>query len=421
MRLVRIGEPASQVGADVRAALASWGPGGSVLGGVALVGVRPARGQRPIDAVILLPRGVIVVSGVDLPDPAVRLDAPLNSGWKTDGWPLVRHDGATNPGAEALAAGSAVTALLQGARVEPLPVGVVIAVGPYVKQVSQPTADLVRGVRILHPEPLTLLSAARELATHDHACAAPQAVRILEALHPNSGLSQADLVAEGFPESAPAVATTFIPKSAVAPKAAAPAQPPSAQRSRRGPRWLPVAAAALVVLLLIIGVVLALGSGDSASQEPPPERPAAPVGVDGVAFTVHGAASGPDCAAVTYGDVKAWLERNGCDEVVRARYAATADGKQAAVLVSVLRFAASATATELRAVAEEPGTGGVRDLDGAWPGGLAPTFDSAAFVTGHEGNSVKVAQAVWLDKPSDPADPDLLGIAERALRLAVTG
>ncbi|MGW5052406.1 hypothetical protein [Actinokineospora sp. NPDC004072] len=421
MRLVRIGEPGTAVGADVRAALAAWGQGGAVLGGVALIGVRPPGCPRPIDAVVVLPRGVVVVSGVDLPDPAVRLEAPLGGGWKTDGWPLVRPDagGSANPGAEALAAGAAVTERLQAARVEPLPVGVVIAVGPYVKQVVQPTADLVRGVRILHPEPLTLLTAARELAGYDHPCAAPQAMKILEALHPQARLGVAELVAEGFPETAPAAATTFIPKSAVR----APTPAPRGQVARRGPRWLPVAAAALVVLLLVVGVVLAIGSGDSASQAPPQQqpRPAAPVGVDGVAFTEHGTTAGPDCAAAAYGDVRAWLERNRCDEVVRVRYAATAGGDRAAVLVAVLRFAASATAAELRAVAEQPGTGGVRDVNGAWPDGLAPAFDSAVFVTGREGNSVKVVQAVWLDKPSDPADPDLRGIADRALRLAVTG
>ncbi|MFC7613727.1 hypothetical protein ACFQV2_09185 [Actinokineospora soli] len=420
MRLVRLGDSAGapRVEADVRAALASWGPGAAVLGGVALLGARPPGVEHRLDAVVLLPRGLIVVVGVDLPDPALRLEAPLTGQWKTDGWPLVRPDGATNPGDEALAAGAAVTALLQAERVEPLPVGVVIAVGPYVQQVSQPTADLVRGVRILHPEPRTLLSAARELATYDHPCPAPQAARILAALAPEADLGVAALVAEGFPETAPAARTTFIPKAALAPR---PAPAPRPAERRGTPRWLPIAAAVLVVVLLIAGIVLALGSADSASQESPDGRPTAPVGVEGVAFTAHGSARGSDCAAATYGDIKAWLERNGCGEVVRARYAAGSGDGTAAVLVSVLRFPASAGAAELRAVADRPGSGGVRDLDGGWPDGQAPVFDHAAFLTGSEGNSVKLVQAVWLGRASDPADPRLVGIAERALRLAVTG
>ena len=420
MRLVRLGDSAgaAKVGADVRAALAAWGPGAPVLGGVALLDVRPpGLGQR-LDAVVLLPRGLIVVVGVDLPDPALRLEAPLSGQWKTDGWPLVRPDGATNPGDEALAAGAAVTELLQAQRVEPLPVGVVIAIGPYVKQVTQPTADLVRGVRILHPEPLTLLSAARELATYDHPCPAPQALKILGALHPAVDLGIAELVAEGFPETAPAARTTFIPKAALAPR---PSPAPRLAPARSGPRWLPIAAAVLVVVLLIAGIVLALGSADSASQEHPGGQAPTPVGVDGVVFTAHGGASGSDCAAATYGDIKAWLGRNGCAAVVRGRFAAGSGDGTAAVLVSVLRFPSSAGAAELRAVADKPGSGGVRDLDGGWPDGQAPVFDHAAFVTGSEGNSVKLVHAVWLGRASDPADPRLIGIAERALRLAVTG
>ena len=115
---------------------------------------------------MVLPRGVLVVVGVDLPDPAVRLDAPLSGQWKTDGWPLVRPDGAVNPAAEAVATVGVIRRTLEEAQVEPLPVGTVVAVGPYVSQVHQPTSDLLRGVRILHPEPKTLLTAARELATH---------------------------------------------------------------------------------------------------------------------------------------------------------------------------------------------------------------------------------------------------------------
>jgi hypothetical protein len=424
VRLVRFGDSsgAAMVGADVRAALASLGPGSSVLGGVALVDIRPPDFEHRLDAVILVPRGLVVVVGIDLPDPAVRLEAPLSGQWKTDGWPLVRPDGATNPADPALAAGAEVAERLHAARVEPLPVGVVIAVGPYVKQVVQPTADLVRGIRILHPETLTLLSAVRELATHDHACSAPQAARLLSALHPGVDLDTAALVAEGFPESAPATRTTFIPKAAVArPVQASPTPRPAAPRNaRRGPRWLPIAAAALVVVLLVVGIVLAIGSADSASRTDPRTAPT-PVGVDGVAFTAHGATSDADCAKAVYGDIEAWLERNGCNQVIRARFAAESEDGRAALLVTVLRFAASATATELHGVADEPGSGGVRDLEGVWPAGLAPRFDGAAFVTGREGNSVKVVQAVWLGKESDPGDPRLVGIAERALRLAVSG
>ncbi len=65
MRLIRFGKEPSQVGADVRAALATWGSGENILGGVALLGVQPPGCPRALDALVVLPRGVIVIVGVD--------------------------------------------------------------------------------------------------------------------------------------------------------------------------------------------------------------------------------------------------------------------------------------------------------------------------------------------------------------------
>lgn len=101
MRLVRLQRQQSRVADDVRAALASLGRGSTVIGGIALVGVGTVT-ERPIEAVVLLPHGVIIVIGVDLPDPALRLEAPLGAPWKADGWPLVADDDAVNPATEAL-------------------------------------------------------------------------------------------------------------------------------------------------------------------------------------------------------------------------------------------------------------------------------------------------------------------------------
>lgn len=88
MRLVRLGQQPSRVADDIRAALASLGRGNTVVGGVALVGVRPIPSVRSVDAVVVLPRGVVVVLGVDLPEPAMKLEAPLAGAWRADGWPL---------------------------------------------------------------------------------------------------------------------------------------------------------------------------------------------------------------------------------------------------------------------------------------------------------------------------------------------
>jgi hypothetical protein len=426
VRVVRVGDETSAVGADVRAALTSWGRGDGLVGGVALVGVRPRGCDQPVDAVVVLPRGVLVIVGVDLPDPAVRLDAPLSGQWKTDGWPLVRPDGAVNPAADAAATVTAVRRTLEQAKVEPLPVGTVVAVGPYVSQVHQPTSDLLRGVRILHPEPKTMLTAARELATYQRPCTVTQARAILAALSPDH--AQIDLTGEGFTDSAvPAMAaasTTLIPR--VAPAQAQPRPAAAARPAGRSPtvRWLPGGAVVLVALLLLTGIVYAVASSGSSDERPQgtatTSTESSGVTVDGFRFDPKGAVSDTDCAAHAYGDVQAWLQRNRCSELVRARYESTSDGKRAAILVSVLRFPESVLAGELNAVAERPGSGAIADAstEGTpWPGNSKPFFESAAFASGREGNSLKLVQAVWIGTPSTPDDETLRKLARSALQI----
>jgi hypothetical protein len=424
VRVVRVGDETSAVGADVRAALTSWGRGDTVVGGIAVTGVTPRGADRPVDAVVVLPRGVLVVVGVDLPDPAVRLEAPLSGQWKTDGWPLVRPDGAVNPAAEAMTTVGAIGQALDEAKVEPLPVGTVVAVGPYVSQVHQPTSDLLRGVRILHPEPRTLLNAARELATHQRPVTVAQARAILAALVPDQ--EDADLSGEGFANTvAPdlaAVSTAVIPR-------VEPAGRPSAPRApRRGSsvRWLPAGAAVLVAMLLLTGIVYAMASSGSSGEGSPgtssTRTGTSGVKVNGYTFEPKGALSDTDCAAHAYGDVQAWLEANRCSELVRARYESTADGKRAAVLVAVLRFPESVLAGELHAVADQPGSGAIADASTegtAWPGKTKPFFESAAFASGREGNSLKLVQAVWVGVPSTPDDQRLEELAASALEIPV--
>ncbi|WP_330842599.1 hypothetical protein [Actinophytocola sp.] len=421
---MRVGGEPSTVGADVRAALTSWGRGESVVGGVALVGVRPKGWDQPVDAVVVLPRGVLVVVGVDLPDPAVRLDAPLSGQWKTDGWPLVRPDGAVNPAADAEATVTAVRRTLEQAKVEPLPVGTVVAVGPYVSQVHQPTSDLIRGVRILHPEPKTLLTAARELAVYPRPCTVGQARAILAALTADHG--RIDLTGEGFTDSTVpemgAASTTLIPRIEPTHRPPVPAQPTG---KSRGPiRWLPAGAAMLVALLLLTGIVYAVASSgpsdDRRGSTATTRTESSGVTIDGVTFEPVGAISDTDCAAHAYGDVQVWLERNRCSELVRARYESTTDGKRAAILVAVLRFPESVLAGELDTIAERPGSGAIADASTegtAWPGDSKPFFESAAFASGREGNSLKLVQAVWIGAPSTPDDQTLQTLAKSALEI----
>ena len=423
MRLVRLGAETSQVGADVRAALASWGPTESVLGGLALLGVTVA--GRPIEAVLLLPRGVLVVVGVDLPDPAMRLDAPLTGPWKADGWPLVRPDGAVNPSGEAQVAAASVGQLLHAVRAEPLPVSTVIAVGPFFGQVVQPTVDLHRGVRVLHPQPKTLLAAARELAVYERPCSVDQVREVLTALTGDKvTVSVAELTGEGFKDvvtrDVASARTTLLPKIADSP---APRPRPGKQAAGRT-RWLPIGALVLLGVLLITGISVAIASSNNgpapaaAGTTTTATQPSkvADVTVNGVRFTPQGSVQGQDCAAHAYGDVQVWLGQHQCVTMARSLYETTVNGRPAAIAQTVVNFADAATATAFAAVAGSAGSGGVNDLvkEGqGWTGG-PKSFDNAAYAVSTASTSVRLIEAVWIGRASTSADPTLTQLAKSA-------
>ncbi|MEU4444608.1 hypothetical protein AB0K14_12570 [Actinosynnema sp. NPDC050801] len=412
--MIRLGAEPSAVGADVRAALSTWGNGDAVLGGVALLGVRPPDCPRELDAVIVLPRGVLVVVGVDLPDPAMRLEAPLNGQWKIDGWPLTRPDGATSPAAEALEATTAVARRIQDMRGEPLPVTTVVAVGPYVGQVVQPTVDLNRGVRVLHPKPTTLLAAARELATSDRPCSAEHAAKLAAVLAPTGAPpTRQQLIAEGFSDAAADLAsasTMLLPKIT-----------PAVPLSRK---LLPYVGGVVVAVLLIIALIASLSSGDTAdggTSTTPSPQPTTVV-VDGRNFSPRGADRTDDCAGHAFGDVRAWLSGHMCMQLRRAQYETTVDGRRAGVAIAELSLPDATRAGELHAVASAAGSGGVTALvkEGkGWAGGPA-SFDRSAIRVSVKGAQLRITQVVWVEGDQDPADPKLAEIAEQALRLPAT-
>ncbi|MDX3194594.1 hypothetical protein PV458_39875, partial [Streptomyces sp. MN03-5084-2B] len=198
MRLVRLERQQSRVADDIRAALASLGRGGTVIGGIALVGVGGVT-DRPIEAVVLLPHGVIIVIGVDLPDPALRLEAPLGGPWKADGWPLVADDDSVNPATEALDVSQACERLIASLVPGTAPVGTIIAVGPYVETVDQPAGDLAGPVRVLHPTPTTMLAATVSLATAHRPRSVDQVRALIRGLAPSAPeFSDEVLLGEGF-------------------------------------------------------------------------------------------------------------------------------------------------------------------------------------------------------------------------------
>lgn len=388
MRLVRLGDAQSAVAADVKSALASWGGGDAVLGGVALAGYLPPGRSRPVDVVLLLANAVVVVAGVDLPDPAMRLDAPVAGQWKIDGWPLVGPDPTVNPAAEAVGGAEAVA---EAVRDTGLPVRLILAVGPYVGQVTQPQLDVDRGIRVLHPMPTTLLAAVRDVAAGAPALTAEQAGGLLIHLCPDERFTTPELVAEGF----------SLAK-------AAPAEPPAKKRRR----WLPIGAAALIGALAVGSIVAALTSSGSA--------PAAPQASSGY-IRVDGVDDGSRCADHAYGDVQAWLGQNQCVDLRRWNYRAENAGNPAGVAVAEIRFATAEPAVQFQTLAEQPGAGGITELlkERPWPGG--PTsFDRAAFTSNRTGGTVRLVETVWIGRPSTADDPTLKSIATHTLSLALS-
>ncbi|PKW15012.1 hypothetical protein [Saccharopolyspora spinosa] len=413
MRLVRLGAEPTQVGADIRAAISAWGTGCSVLGGVAAFGCRPPGSPRPLDAVIVLPRGVVVVLGLDLPAPALKVDAPLQTPWRVDGWPLVRTEGAVNPGLEGLESAAALARSLQSRGLEPLPVAAIVVVGPYAGQVTQPTTDLHRGVRVVSPNTTSILAAARELATYERPCPVAPAQRLLRVLDENCELGLTELADEGFPVSGAVdlatADTMLIPKYTDHPAAAA------ARRFAPRDKLIAVAATALVLLCGVIGMWLTLGKP---AASPPPRTP--PIQrADGVEFAQMVTARDASCAQHSFGDVQRWFEQRPCRSLTRAVFDTQVSGRSAAVSVVIVELPDQGAASELRKLADAAGTGGVTDLiaeGSGWPDG-PDGFDDAAQAVQQNGNQVRIVQTVWRHRSSSPDDVGLRALAERGLRL----
>ncbi|MFC7342095.1 hypothetical protein [Saccharopolyspora griseoalba] len=399
MHVVRLGDKSAEVGADVRAALAAWGAGRSVLGGVAVLGARPPGSPRPMEAVIAQPRGIVVVHGVDLPEPAAKLDAPLGTPWTVDGWPLVRTEGKVNPGQEGLESAAALARSAQSRGMEPLPVAAIVAVGPYAGQITQPTADLHRGVRVISPSTTALLAAARELATYETPCSAESARELLRLL----GVEREDdldvelLLAEGFPASP----ETDLARreTALIPKYAEPSRPAAARVPRRP--VLIAAAALLVVLCAVLAIALAW----------PRAEPVVAQRVDGVRFTEQAVSTDTSCARHAFGDLRSWFEQHGCSTLRRESHRAAASGGPVRVSVVEIGTGAPEAAAELRALATAPGTGGITALGGR------ERFAGAARVVEQRDAAVRIVQTAWSNRESSPDDTALRAMAERALRL----
>lgn len=455
MRLVRFARQPARVSDDVRAALASLGRGDSVTGGIALAGVQPPGCAKAVDAVLVAPHGVVIVVGIDLPDPAMRLDAPLGDQWKADGWPLVHPGGtagAVNPATDAIALAGSVAERVRAA-VPQVPIGVVLAVGPFVDSIEQPPADLSGPVRVIHPTPTSMLAATVSLAAAEEDLSLDAARALVFALAPEAPeLTDAALTAEGFAEAtehplAAAAPTVPVPHPGT-PSATpvltppAPASPLPAQHAPHTPvrvntpapaagpvavggrvrhvRWQGVAALVLLVGLALTAIVLA-GSGERGNSAPAPERAPTVLRAHGFAFTQRAAAADTQCARHATGELQASLQETGCIRLWRASFDTTAGGRRIATSVAVVTFRDEITADAFLELADTPGSGAVTDLataTGRRPG-RALTFAGAAYAADARGAIVRLVLSCDAEGPSDPDDERLHTVAEAALDLRV--
>jgi hypothetical protein len=439
VRLVRVPGRPARVAGDVRAALASLTGGGSLVGGIALVGTRPTGAAHETapedpDAILVLPHGVVVVVGIDLPGPAKRLEAPLAAAWTVDGWPLVRTDDALNPAGEALALADTIANRVRV--LEPdLSLGAIVAVGPYVEAVEQPSAEASGAVRVVHPTAASMLAATTSLVADGPALPTGRARRLLRALAPSAPeLDDATLAAEGFTvdgassDSAPAARTApdepvepaAPPETAaggVAPRVSFSAVPAPVRSPMRRRRRLAIAAgaAAVVAATAIVAIVIP----DAGPADSPQAAPPVTASAGGITFTLLARGADQACAPHAVGDMQVFLAKPGCAVLRRGSFEATVRGRRVAVSVAVVRFAEGSQAENFHALAEKPGTGAIADLateTRRWTG-ATPRFAHAAYASERAGATVRLVLACMLGNDSRADDPVLVHTAKAALDL----
>src|SRR5207249_11683033 len=99
-----------------------------------------------------------------------------------------------------------------------MPVGTIIAVGPFVETVEQPAADLAGTTRVLHPTPTSMLAATVSLATAKQPFTIEQVRTLLGRLAPETAqLSSEMLAGEGFSTTPAQEMTMKLPPVPAAP------------------------------------------------------------------------------------------------------------------------------------------------------------------------------------------------------------
>lgn len=239
--------------------------------------------------------------------------------------------------------------------------------------------------------------------------------------------------------------TAVLP--AVLPAEQPPARPPlsgawGATASGRGGeqpdgtrrRWPAPLVAALAALVLVCGVGAWLlfggdtstdGGGGGVVEVPGAAAPGPAEGevvaVDGTSYTAEALQVDDTCAGHAYGQVADFLAATDCTGLSRALYSATVGGAPVVVSVSRVMMSDTATARDLRALADTTGTGNVSDLlrEGVTYEGGPARLSSAQYASAVSGSSVTIVESSWADPAAAGTSAALDKVASDGLSLPV--
>jgi hypothetical protein len=198
-------------------------------------------------------------------------------------------------------------------------------------------------------------------------------------------------------------------------------------------RTLLLIAAGLTVLLLGIGGWLLLGrdsgsgGGAAAGESSAAGNSAAgPVvgdvqNVAGVDYTVEAVQVDDTCSGHAYGEVADFLASTECTGLSRALYSAETEAGPVVVSVIRVQMPDTATARDLRALADRNGSGNVSDLlrEGVRYTGSPAELSGAEYASALSGPTVTIVESAWVDPDTAGAGSEIDRVASDALALKV--
>ena len=127
------------------------------------------------------------------------------------------------------------------------------------------------------------------------------------------------------------------------------------------------------------------------------------------------------CAGHAYGDVATFFETTNCTGLSRALYSAQLDGGAVVVSVSRIQLPDTATARDLRALADRNGSGNINDLlrEGVSYSGGPRELSNAEYASAVQGPTVTIVESSWVDPAAGGSAADVDRVAASGLVLEV--